>query len=396
MGSFLFFKEGNDLLSIKEQAYQAVDAQRQEMLNLWEALVNIECGPGCKSGIDAIGFKLAAILEQIGCQTRFVKFPKAGNTLIGELGDVTQPFVALIGHMDTVFHDGTAAARPFKIEDGKAYGPGVLDMKGGIVILVHALQALQRSGYAKHPIKIILVGDEEIGHRDSEAAEVLLQEAAGAMAAFNFETGFLDDGLVVERKGMYQFILETFGRGAHVGNDPENGRSAIKEIAHKVLDIEALTDFERGTTFNVGVITGGTVCNATPAYAKIDCDMRFIAPDVLPEFKAKLQAIAAKTYVKDTTTKLTEIVSVKSMPRLPQSMQLFELVKKVAAAEGLPTPYAKAVGGASDSAYMTAAGVPTVCAMGVKGARNHTDEEFAVVESLFERTKLMIAVLLAL
>lgn len=380
----------------KEMAYEIIDGQKQEMLNLWETMVNIECGPGCKSGIDAVALKCAAFLGDIGIATRTVAFSEAGNMLIGEWGDTTKPFVILTGHMDTVFHSGTAVARPFKIENGHAYGPGVLDMKGGIVILLYALSALRKVGYNKYPVKVILLGDEEVGHRDSSAPELLMQEARGAVAAFNLETGFLDEGLVVERKGMYQFTLETFGRGAHVGNDPENGRSAIKEIAHKLLDIEALTDFDKGNTFNVGLIEGGTVCNATPDYAKITCDLRFVDSSVLPEVKQQLQAIVEKNYVPDTTSKLIDIVEFKAMRRLTETMKLFEFVKKTASAEGYPVPYAKAVGGASDSAYTTAAGVPTVCAMGVKGGRNHTEEEFAVVDTLFERTKLLIAVLLAL
>ena len=381
-------------MDIKEKSFSIIDGDQAKMIELWQGLVNIECGPGCKKGIDEIGVMLAGFFDKLGGKSRFHQFELAGNMLVSEFGDCTQPFIILTGHMDTVFKDGTAAERPFKIEEGKAYGPGVLDMKGGIVILSYALKALKEAGWDNHPVKVILLGDEEIGHRDSDAPAKLMAEAQGAFAAFNFETGFVDNGIVVERKGMYQFEVEVFGKGAHVGNDPENGRSAIKEMAHKILDIENLTDWEKGNTFNVGVITGGTVCNATPAYCKITCDMRFKDSSYLPDVKKQLQVIVDKTYIEGTTTKLTDILEFNAMLRLDGSMQLFEFVKTVAAAEGFGELTPKAVGGASDCGYTTAAGVPSCCAMGVQGGRNHTVEEFAIVDSLFSRAKLLIAILL--
>lgn len=378
----------------KEEILKLIDEEHDSMLRLWQELVNVDCGPGCKEGADFIASKLEKILQSMGFATHQIPFEKAGNMLVGELGDMSKPFLVMTGHMDTVFHKGTVAERQFTIKDGKAYGPGVLDMKGGIVICLTALKVLLSKGYNKHPLKVVFAGDEEVGHANSECAENLMRECKGAFAAFNFETGFLDNGLVIERKGMYQFMMEVFGRGCHVGNDPENGRSAIKEIAHKVLDIEALTDWETGTTLNVGVIEGGTVCNAAPAYAKIVCDMRYVDYTCIPQMQAKLQEIADRQYVPDTTTKLTVITAFREMHILPGTEALLKLVQEAAAEIGLPVPKGKAVGGASDSAYTTAAGVPTICAIGVQGARNHTVEEFAVVDTLFSRCKLFANVLL--
>ena len=378
----------------QEKLFSLIEAERENMLRLWRELVDIDCGPGCKEGVDAIACKLETIVQQMGFTTKQVVFEKAGNALVASYGDCSKPFIFLTGHMDTVFHKGTVAQRSFKIEDGKAYGPGVLDMKGGVVIMLAALKILLADGYDKHPIKIVLAGDEEVTHANSTAHETIMQEAKGALAAFNFETGFMDNGLVTERKGSLQFAMEVFGRSAHVGNDPENGRSAIKEIARKLLEIENMTDWERGITMNVGVIEGGTVCNATPAYAKITCDMRYVDGACLPEMKNKLQAIAAKQYVPDTTTKLSIISEFREMRMLPQTAALFKLVAEAAQTCGLPQPHPKAVGGASDSAYTTAVGVPTICAMGVQGARNHTVEEYAVVDTLFSRCRLFATVML--
>jgi glutamate carboxypeptidase len=317
--------------------------------------------------------------------------------LIAEIGsDRAKPPVIFMGHMDTVFKIGTVEQRPFTIRDEKAYGPGVLDMKGGIVAFLYAIKALNAAGFCDRPIKVLLAGDEETGHDQSNAADIFMQEAAGCAAAFNCETGFTDNAIVIGRKGVGRFTLEVRGVAAHVGNDPENGRSAIVEIAHKLIEIEKLTNWQEGTSFNVGTIEGGTVPNATPDFAKVVIDVRFSNDKAIPKFTQQLEAIAAKTYISGTHTTLSGGASFKPMLTTDGVKRLFSLVAKTSAENNFPAPYEKSVGGGSDSAYSVLAGIPTVCAMGVKGGRNHSSEEFAVVDSLFERAKLLAACVLNL
>lgn len=369
-----------------------IDGHREEMLSLWQELVNMESGSGNKAGIDAVSSRLQQVLDGEGAITRVAEMAKAGNMLIGEVGAGRgKPAVLFMGHMDTVFSLGTVAKRPFTIKEGTAYGPGALDMKGGIVAFLYAIKALNAAGYETRPLKVLLAGDEEIAHANSNAADVFMTEARGAVAAFNCETGFVDDAIVTGRKGSALFSLEVKGVAVHAGNEPENGRSAILEIAHKIIDIQKLTNWETGTTFNVGTIEGGTVPNAVPGHAKIVIDIRYLDPALMPDIQCQLEAIAAKTYVQGTTTTLTQAPGIPPMQTTDGGKKLFELVKKTYAELGIGTPYRKLVGGGSDSAYSVIAGVPTVCAMGVKGGRNHSPEEFAVVETLFERAKLLAA-----
>ena len=369
-----------------------IDGHREEMLSLWQELVNMESGSGNKAGIDAVSSRLQQVLGGEGAITRVAEMAKAGNMLIGEVGAGRgKPAVLFMGHMDTVFSLGTVAKRPFTIKEGTAYGPGALDMKGGIVAFLYAIKALNAAGYETRPLKVLLAGDEEIAHANSNAADVFMTEARGAVAAFNCETGFVDDAIVTGRKGSALFSLEVKGVAVHAGNEPENGRSAILEIAHKIIDIQNLTNWETGTTFNVGTIEGGTVPNAVPGHAKIVIDIRYLDPALMPDIQCQLEAIAAKTYVQGTTTTLTQAPGIPPMQTTDGGKKLFELVKKTYAELGIGTPYRKLVGGGSDSAYSVIAGVPTVCAMGVKGGRNHSPEEFAVVETLFERAKLLAA-----
>lgn len=383
--------------NVKQRAFDFIDQHRDEMLALWSELVSIESGSADKDGVDRVADKIKSVLDSEGAQTRIVEFDKAGNMLVSNCGVQSQAApVVLLGHMDTVFPKGTLAQRPFLIEGGKAYGPGVLDMKGGIVILLYAVKALRAAGYACRPLKVILAGDEEVAHQDSNAAELIKQEAAGAIAAFNFETGFIDDRIVVGRKGGRTYTMEAFGVAAHTGNNPKAGRSAVLELAHKAIDVHALTDWETGTNFSVGTFHGGTVSNSTPDYAKMEIDVRCVSEEAALIVERQLQEIAAKTYIDGTRTVLSGGIGFMPMETTPAVLKLFEVVAAVSLENGFGTLTSMSSGGASDSANSVLAGVPTVCSMGVKGENNHSPKEYALVESLYERAKLAAACVLKL
>ena len=370
-----------------------IDQHQQAMIDLWKQMVNIDCGSQNKEGVNRVADVIQPILEGMDFDVKRYPQDKNGDVLIASDRALDRPVILLMGHMDTVFKEGEVKSRPFQIRDGKAYGPGVLDMKGGITILLYILKALKNSGFNKYSFKVLLAPDEEVGHVESKTADIFAEEAKGAAAAFNFETGFLDRSIVTGRKGVCSFYLETFGVSCHVGNDPENGRSAIREICKKVEDIESLTDFNRAFNLNVGVIQGGTVPNAGPAYARIDCNFRYPSLEIYKEVMDKVKQIAKKQYIQGTATKLTILPSNGPMIRLPGVNKLMEAAVKASAALHIPLPKERYCGGGSDSTISTMEGVPTLCAMGVLGARNHTKEEFAEVDTLFERAKLMISII---
>lgn len=379
-----------------QELFQQAEAAKPDMMETWQSLVDRDCGSDNKAGVDAVGADIGAFLEKAGCRVRFHEYEQAGNMLVAEYGDMTKPFVVLTGHMDTVFKDGTAAERPFRAENGRVTGPGCLDMKGGDTILMYAVKFLAEAGYDAYPIKIILAGDEEVAHGRSNAASDYLEEVKGAVMGFNMETGFLDDGIVIERKGCCRYRWEFDGVGAHAGNNPEDGRSAVQEMAHKMIAMEALTDFKEGTTVNVGVIGGGTVPNAVPEHAYCIADVRFLTAAGLRRVEDGFRKIAETTYIPDTKTSYTCTVRMEAMERLASSEALFERANNAAKAAGLPAMHAMMVGGGSDSAYLTMAGVPTLCALGVKGQFNHTVREWADEASLTERTKLLLTLLVSL
>lgn len=375
------------------QLFDKVDQNREAMVDTWKLLVDRDCGSGNKAGVDGVGRDVKDFLEKCGFKVWFHEYEKAGNMLVAEYGDASKPFVVLTGHMDTVFGDGTAAARPFTIKDGKVTGPGVLDMKGGVTILLYAVRFLLEAGYNRYRIKIILAGDEEVAHGNSTASADYEKEAKGAVMGFNLETGFVDNSVVIERKGVAQYLFEVDGVGAHAGNNPEDGRSAVEELAHKILNIQAETDWQEGTTVNCGVIAGGTVANAVPEHAWVKVDVRFKTTAGMERIEKAFQKIAKKQYVESTTTCCKKLVAFPPMERLESSEKLFERAEAIAEKYGFPKAKAIAVGGGSDSAHLTACGIPTLCALGVRGQFNHTEREWAEEESLFERTKMLMALL---
>lgn len=383
--------------NVLKGALECIDNDRDSILKLWEQIVNIDSGSSYKEGIDSIAELLKKLYEEIGFDTRIVENANAGNTLIGETRYIRKKKgILFIGHMDTVFKENTAEERRFKIVDGKAYGPGVLDMKGGLVIAYFAAKALKEAGYVDRPIKIIFSGDEETGHKDSDKGQIFVDESKGYAAAFDFETGYLDNGIVVERKGSANYILEMHGVSAHAGNEPENGRNAILEAAYKIIDIQGLTNIKEGTTYNVGVMQGGTVPNAVPDYASLEIDVRFTDLSKSEEVNENLQLIANKVYIDGVKSKLSGEVLFKPMIPTEGVMKLFEHYKKNAKLMGYGIPYPKKSGGGSDAAYTVIAGVPSICAVGVMGEWNHSPKEVADVESIFERAKLLVASVITL
>lgn len=377
---------------MKEDVFAYIDDHKAQMMDLWQDLVNQDSPASYREGVDLVAKRVFKELEEAGASTRW---DEEGKALIAEIpGDSRAP-VLLLGHMDTVFPVGEAARRPFTVEGSRVTGPGALDMKGGIAVMLSALKALHSAGFSGRPLKVILVSDEEIAHNGSKATVMLQREARGCAACFNCETGYEDNSLVIGRKGGVVFKAAVHGIAAHAGNNPRQGRSAIWEMAKKIDDIQNMTDWDKGITFNVGTIKGGTVSNAIPDYCEVEGDIRFQDPDISPFVKEELFKVLNHAYMEGTKTELLLYhEGMLPMKMTEENRKLFEFVKKTGEENGIPVSEGKLVGGGSDSGYVVYAGVPTVCAMGVKGRFNHTRDEYALKDSLFERAKLLGAVIL--
>ena len=381
-----------------EQIQGYIDAHRAPMLELWRELVDTESGVMCPEDVADVAAILRREMEEMGLKVRTVPMEQAGDVLIGEWdnGSAKAPML-FIGHMDTVFKHGTVSENPFRIdEEGYAHGPGVLDMKAGVVIALYAVRALMDAGYTDRPVKIVLAGDEENLHMRSNAREVLFQEVAGCYAAFNFETGYPNEHFVVGRNGGGIVEIAVHGVSAHSGLAPEKGRSAIVEASHKIIEIESQTDIPRGRLMNCGIVSGGLGENTVPDSCKIRVGIRFPSTQVKDEIMEILQKAADHSTVPDTWAELKVDMFMDCMDDTPDVYALFEHVKQTAADCGYGAIECFRVGSVSDSGITVTAGVPTLCGMGARGTGNHTPNEVAQVESLYERCVLAACAVYAL
>ena len=379
--------------ALDQQLKAYIDGHRQEMLDLWKEIVDTESGPKQIAGVNAVGTLLQRELEEAGAAVRRVPVEQAGDLIVGDWNpEAPGKPVVFMGHMDTVFPAGEAERNPFRVdEEGKAHGPGVLDMKAGLVIGLYALKALQSIGWKERPIRFLGVPDEETLHMFSNAKTLIAQETAGAGAVFNFEPGPLGNKLVIGRYGGGPVSITVHGVAAHSGSAPEKGRSAVLEAAHKIIELEAANDIPRGKLINCGAVEGGIGENTIPDSCKIRIGIRYRNAAIGDEIFALLRQVTEQCTVEGTWAEL-------DVSRVMQCMDTTEGVKALYAhvadtGEGLGMGRIEGiqVGGLSDAGIPAGSGIPTLCGMGVRGEGAHTDREYAQVESLYERCLLAAA-----
>ncbi|MFV0309543.1 MAG: M20 family metallopeptidase [Desertimonas sp.] len=356
----------------------AADFDLDQVLSDLESLVEVESPSHELSAIENSAETLAGLIAaRLGSAPELLASP-AGPHVHWRGGGASR--VLIVGHHDTVFPVGTLARRPFTVSDGHIAGPGVFDMKGGIVVGLHAVASLaDRSG-----VELLFTADEEVGSGTSRA---LIEERARACGAVLVLEGAAPGGaLKIGRKGTGGFELVVHGRAAHAGLEPEKGVNALVEAAHQVLAIAALARPARGTTLTPTLASAGTADNVVPAEARIRVDLRVTD---LAEGERVEQAMRALTPV-DPAVRL-EVSGGLNRPPLERSATagLFALAQTVAAAEGLPAPVGVDVGGGSDGNFTGALGVPTLDGLGVTGGGAHADHEHAELVTLGDRIALV-------
>jgi glutamate carboxypeptidase len=368
--------------------------QQQPMLDALQAMVNTDGGSYDKAGVDAVGAIVKEFCEGHGLTVETVRGEKFGDCIRAILphegaararGNHAQNIV-LMGHRDTVFPKGEPERRPFTIRDGRAYGPGVADMKAGLVMNMFVLAAFKKFGGAPGPVVGLFTGDEEIGSPEGRA--VIEEEARGARVVFNSEPGRPSGGVVTGRKGGVFSVFEIEGKAAHSGGNFTAGISAIGELAHKIVAIHALTDLERGITLNVGLVSGGQSVNTVAPSAVGQIDLRYVNPADRDEIVAKLHEIVATSYVPGTKAKLTIKGEFLPLTQDAAAAKLFELYKGAAADAGLAVK-GEFSGGCADSGFTAAQGAPTICAVGPVGGLAHSPEEYLEVASLVPRAQAL-------
>ncbi|MBN8633351.1 MAG: M20/M25/M40 family metallo-hydrolase [Rhodobacterales bacterium] len=296
------------------------------------------------------------------------------------------PGILVLSHLDTVHDIGTLATKlPFRVEGDIAYGPGIYDMKGGAHLAFAAMRHLVRLGRETTlPIRHLYVSEEEVGSPTSR--EHILREARRAKYVLVTEPAREGGRIVTARKGTARFDLHIKGRPAHSGARHEDGRSAIKELARQILDLEAMTDYATGVTVNVGVVAGGTRANVVAEEARAEIDMRVPNPEIGDAAVARVLAI--KAHDPDVTLTVTGGLNRPGYEKGAAIEALFQQARRIAAGIGFDLRD-RETGGGSDGNF-TAALAPTLDGLGVDGKGGHTDYEQLYVSSLVPRARLML------
>lgn len=352
-------------------------------------LARLESPSGDRVALARCGNAIAALLAGVGADVRRVTHGTAGDHLVATLGSGGRQ-VMLLGHFDTVWPIGSLAGMPVEVRDGRLHGPGTFDMKAGLVLSV-----LAASVAAPHlrdtTLRFVFTTDEEVGSTTSR--ELIEVEARASAAVLVFEPALPGGALKTARKGVGTYRLAVHGVSAHAGIAPQDGASAISELARQVLALDALQAPERGTTINIGVVAGGTRSNVVAEQAHADVDVRVTTAGE----QSRIQAAIAASTPADRRVQVTWQGGFERPPleRGPHVARLFDVARQAGASLGLDVREG-ATGGASDGNFTAALGVPTLDGLGAIGDGAHARHEHVEIASLADRAALAAALIVAI
>jgi glutamate carboxypeptidase len=360
------------------------------MAELLGELVQIESASDDLAGLAAMEARLHTLFRGLGTTTRHDSHSAGVSNLVLDIAGSdggSEPHVVVLGHYDTVWPRGTLDRMRFSVDDdGIARGPGCFDMKGGLVLLFFGLtQLLSEIGRPRRDIRIVFNCDEEIGSISSRG--LIDAVGRGAHAALVLESPLAGGALKTARKGTGIYRIEITGRAAHAGIAPEEGVSAVVELAHQVLALDALNDYQRGTTVNVGVVEGGSRVNVTPARAIAEMSVRVADAAAAARIDAAIRSLTP--YLRDARVTVTPGPSRPPMEATPASREIFAHARAIAAAIGIPDLRDGSTGGGSDGNLVAALGVPTLDGLGPEGGGAHAEDEHVVTDSMPRRAALL-------
>jgi len=368
---------------------QLFENQLASMRSFLDAIVKQESPSTDRSAVNNLALLIIQELEALEGNIRIFPQEQAGSHIACQWGSGPGG-ILLLSHMDTVYPLGTLAQRPLYEQDGRLYGPGVLDMKASIAILLAVIRVFRQVNiWPDHKITALFTSDEETG---SETSRSLIEtEAHQADAVFCLEPALLNGALKTARKGTGEIELSVKGVAAHAGVDHARGRNAIEELAHHILAVQQLTNYSRGTTVNVGVVNGGTRTNVVPDEAHAIVDLRVSTMD---EF-ARLQNWVQNRQPVIQGVHLTASIHLNRppMPRDDCMQKAFQKARLIGADLGLDL-LEGSTGGGSDANFVAPLGIPVLDGLGAVGDGAHSDNEFILIKSLVERSSLLAALLL--
>ncbi|WP_229722425.1 M20 family metallopeptidase [Xylophilus rhododendri] len=364
------------------------------MRQLLQQLVDTDSGSRHVAGIDRVAGLIRQSLEASGIEVQTIPCPGYGSCLRAELAPGGPAPVLLMGHMDTVFPAGTAAARPYRVEGNLAYGPGVADMKSGLVMNTFIAKAFAEViGVGRVPLRLFYSCDEEIASPASR--EWILAASEGAAAVFNAEPGRPNGNVVTGRKGAFFIDFEVSGVAAHAGGNHAAGASAIGALAAKTLALHALTDYDSGITTNVGTVRGGSTVNTVADSAFAQVDVRFTADTDADALYRTIDSIVKEESVRYTCGHISHVGRFLAMADSGASQKMLDIYRSSARQLGFDVK-GEFSGGCADSGLTASRGVPTLCGTGPVGAHPHTVKEYCDISTLVPRAQAVALSVLAL
>jgi glutamate carboxypeptidase len=367
-----------------------LETQQDVMIQALEQLVMLESPSSEPQGVNNVADWLTQAFRPLEAMVERLPQADFGDHLRVTWGEGENQ-ILLIGHMDTVWPLGETERRPFRVLGHRATGPGVFDMKGGLVVALFAVTALHELGLSPaHKLVFLFNSDEEVGSPTSRS--LIEAEAARSSAALVLEPS-REDALVIWRKGVGRFELQIQGVAVHSGAAHQQGASAIEELAHQILRLEAMTDLNRGTTVNVGVVHGGSKVNVRPGSARAEIDLRVTTAQEGQRMTRTI--LGLKPIHPRTSLVVTGGITRPPWEISPGNQKLFEQARRVGATLGLDL-WEAGSGGGSDGSFTAALGIPTLDGLGIVGDDAHALTEWVDLDSLPPRTALLAELLLHL
>ena len=369
--------------------FKRIEEKTAEYASLLASLAEIESPTSHKAGVDAVGAFVADLAKARGFDVVCHKEAVSGNAYAITMNkDAEGTLICFSAHMDTVHPLGALKEMPVRIEDGKIYGPGVCDCKGGIASSLLAMVALDECGFTARPVRLILQSDEETSSRQSEKRTVdfMCESAKGASLFLNCEP-HRRSLVTTERKGISRYELTVVGKAEHSA-ECYLGKNAILEASHKIIALEKLKD-QSGITANCGVIKGGTAENTVAEKCVFTVDVRYATRAQMEEANAYVQRVADTSYIGGTSCSLVLKSSRIPMEWCERNETLLQKLNAVYEKHGIEKLTARSAGGGSDAAYITASGVPCLDTFGVVGGGIHAKDEYAEIDSIALSAKML-------
>lgn len=363
--------------------------RQEQIVDLVRRLVEVESPTTDRDGVNRAMALVAGEVRALGGTVEPVpqvpeRADRGDHMAASWPGRMAEAPVLVLIHLDTVWSLGTLAKQPFRIEGDRAFGPGIYDMKSSAAMLIEAVRALQALDCTpRRPLKVLFTSDEEIGSWTSRA--LIEQEAQKAAAVLVME-GSEDEGAVTARKGIMYFLVKAHGRASHAGMAHAEGINAIEELAHQILKIQRLTDYQVGTTVSAGIVAGGTRTNVVPAEAQVEVDARIPTMAEAERLTAAMEGLSPT--LQGARLEVSSLLKRPPLARSEGVVQLYQAARALAAEIGFDLKEVHS-GGISDGNFTAALGIPTLDGLGAVGSGAHAADEHIVLSRLPERTALL-------